>query len=203
MKPLHVRRRTLASLLPWLWFAWVGGLLFVVWWIARSAVWSPASASADAAVAPGQGDLELVPAAVARFGAFVVESGGGQVTRDREHIAEGIERLADALMDVTTHGSREEVSLQQRIDELGTMAAMLRTEHLGRVRTRVARHAFVVAAEVMGTLQAMRYPHLRQATAEAREAALSVRTDRPLVAQGDEVQLFFERAHDVVRAMAW
>ena len=199
MKQQPVRPRPLVSLLPWLWLAWVAALLVLLWKIASSPVWSPASATADA----GQRDLQLVPTAVARFGTFVVEGGGGQVTRDRDHVAEGIERLAGALMDVTRHGNGEDVRLHQRIDELGTMAAMLREEHLRRVQARVARHAFVVAAEVMATLQAERYPHLDRATAEAREAARGVRTDRSLVAQGDEVQRFFERAHDVVRAMMW
>ncbi len=203
MKRSRVRRRSLASLLPWLWLVWVAALLALLWKIARSPVWSPASATAEAAFAGGQGDLELVPTAVTRFGAFVVEGGSGRMTRDRDHVAEGIERLAESLMDITTHGNSDGVRLHQRIDELGTMAAMLREEHLRRVQARIARHAFVVAAEVMVTLQAAHYPHLDRATAEAREAALSVRTDRSLVAQGDEVQRFFERAHDVVRAMMW
>lgn len=201
MKQSPVRRRSLASLLPWLWLVWVAALLILLWKVVSSPVWSPASASADAPFPGGQGDLELVPTAVARFGAFVVEGGGGQVTRDRDHVAEGIDRLAEALMDIAIHGKSEDVRLRQRIDELGTMAAMLRDESLTRVQARVARHAFVVAAEVMGTLQAERYPHLDRATGEARVAALAIRTDRSFVAQGDEVQRFFERAHDVVRAM--
>lgn len=64
------------------------------------------------------------------------------------------------------------------------------------------RAAFISAAAVVTTVQRRKYPHLEHATAKLRDAARSIRLNRPLRQQSAEVEAFFERASDAVQGMA-
>jgi hypothetical protein len=137
-----------------------------------------------------------------QLGFFVAERGAeGHIYLDRGDIADGVLRLAAALHDVAGHENLEGSRLRDQIDEVGAAAALLRDDRLRDRHAFIARSAFAAAAGAIAAIQSSRYPELDRATAEAREAALSIRADRPLLAQTASVQRFFERSYDVLRAM--
>jgi hypothetical protein len=63
------------------------------------------------------------------------------------------------------------------------------------------RGAFMSAAAMVTTVQRGKYPHLEHATARLRDAARSIRLNRPLRQQSAEVEAFFQRASDAVQGM--
>jgi hypothetical protein len=152
--------------------------------------------------ASGSDGMRVVHSAVMHLGFFVVERGAeGHANLDRGDIADGVIRLAAALHDVAGHEGVEGSRLRDQIDEVEAAAALLRDGRLRDRHAMIARNAFARAAGVIAAVQSSRYPHLDRATAEAREAALRIRSGPPLLEQTEAVQLFFERSYDVLRAM--
>ena len=68
-------------------------------------------------------------------------------------------------------------------------------------RAMPTRAAFIAAAEIVTVVQRKNYPHLEQATARLRDAARSIRLNRPLREQSAEIESFFQRASDAVQGM--
>jgi hypothetical protein len=197
MRPFHVRRDRLAAFLPWLWLAWVVVLLVLLWMVTTTT-----TATLGTPSIAGAGGSSPAHSAVAEFGLFVVERGAaGHGTLERDDIAEGIGKLSAALLDVAGHEGADGTRLRQRIDEVTAAAALLRNTRLHAEHTRIAQNAFARAAEVIAIVQTQRYPHLDRAADETRHAARSIRPDRPLLSQTEGVQRFFERSHDILRAM--
>ena len=198
MKAWHVRRDRLPRLLPWLGLVWVIVLLALLWMVS-----TPTSATSEAPTTASDSDgVRRVHLAVMELGFFVVERGAeGHTNLDRGDIADGVVRLAAALREVAGHENLHGARLRDQIDEVGAAAALLRDGKLRHRLAFIARGAFAAAAAVIAAIQSSRYPDLDRATAEARQAALTIRPDAPLLAQTEAVQRFFERSYDVLRAM--
>jgi hypothetical protein len=184
--------------LPWLWLAWVVVLLALLWMVTTS----PDGTSGTPPIARDSSRPPGTYLAITELAFFVVERGAerhGQL--DREDIADGIARLAAALHDLAAHENIQASRLRDQIDEIAAAAALLRDDRLRERHAFVARSAFAAAAGVIDAIQSSRYPDLDRAAAEAREAALTIRADQPLLAQTAAVQRFFERSYDVLRAI--
>ena len=147
----------------------------------------------------------MVVATLNDLGAFVLAPARGELPRfDRRRTAVGLRRLAAALDAVTLRSAPD-------TDYFGAVPAGLRaasnlldgtTKTGGRSHmARIARDSFVMAADCVSRLQQYRYAHLQGAAEEMKEAATAVRPDRPLLVQDEEIQRFFQRAYDVLRAM--
>jgi hypothetical protein len=139
------------------------------------------------------------------LGAFVLAPVRGESPRfDRRRTAVGLRRLAAALDAVTLRSAPD-------TGDFGAVPAGLRAASNlldGTTKTgarsnmaSIARESFVMAADCVSRLQQYRYAHLQRAAEEMKEAAAAVRPDRPLLEQDEEVQRFFQRAYDVLRAM--
>jgi hypothetical protein len=139
------------------------------------------------------------------LGAFVLAPVRDESARfDRRHTAVGLRRLAAALDAVTLRSAPDTgdfgaipVALRDASDLLeGTKKTGARSN-----MASIARESFLMAADCVSRLQQYRYAHLQRAAEEMKEAATAVRPDRPLLDQDEEVQRFFQRAYDVLRAM--
>lgn len=147
----------------------------------------------------------MVVVTVNDLGAFVLAPVRHDSPRfDRRRTALGLRRLAGALDAVTLRSAPD-------TGDFGAIPAGLRdasnlldgtTKTGTRVNTaRIARDAFLMAADCVSRLQQDRYANLKRAAEEMKEAAAAVRPDRPLLDQDEEIQRFFQRAYDVLRAM--
>lgn len=203
MRPIRLWRRPFSSWLPWLWLVW-GIVLLVLLWMTSDTGGSPQDKlSSGRRSASGDDRMSIAPAMLSEFGAFVVERGAIRHSeRTTEFTAEGLRKLAAALTHVATGRTADTPRLRQQIDRVRAKAVLLGAEPPRAGEPRLATDAIAIAVEVMATIQRLRYPHLDRAMAEVREAALRIRPDQPLPGQADAVQRFFERSHDVLRAMA-
>lgn len=193
-------RKRLAAWLPWLWIAWVVVLLVLVWMAFHTG--APTAAPSTDRTLANERRMPMAHAPLAEFGAFVVErSGVLHSDQSPASIADGIQKLTTVLIELALHENAYGGDLWNRIDQLAVDAQSLHDDRLRARHARLARNAFTTAADVMATIQKARYPHLDRAMAEARAAALSIRRDRPLLDQTDAAQRFFERSHDLLRAM--
>ena len=145
----------------------------------------------------------LVVLAVNDFGAFVAAQSGARDERlEPANAAEGIRHLADVLdalllrvpPDSTDYG-RTSAALREDADLLLRAAAPAG-------EARIARGAFMLAADAVSAIQRDHYGHLERASAETTDAAHAIRVDTSLTTQRHAVQHFFERAYDVLRAMS-
>jgi hypothetical protein len=147
----------------------------------------------------------MVVVALNDFGAFVLAPVRQESPRfDRKRTALGLRRLAAALDAVTLRSAPDTgdfgaipVGLRDASDLLdGTKRTGARSN-----MASIARESFLMAADCVSRLQQHRYAHLQRAAEEMKEAAAAVRPDRPLLDQDEEIQRFFQRAYDVLRAM--
>jgi hypothetical protein len=195
-------QKWLAAWLPWLWVVWVIVLLVLVWRAFVTTGTPNAAPSTDRTLTNDEGSMPMTRAPLAEFGSFVVER--SEVLHSDQSpasIADGIRKLTTVLIELALHENADGGGLWNRIDQLAVEAQLLHDDRLRSRHPRIARDAFTAAADVMATIQKAGYPHLGRAMAEARAAALSIRRDRPLLDQTDAVQRFFERSHDLLRAM--
>lgn len=136
------------------------------------------------------------------FGAFIVARNADRSARlDHARTADGLRRLATALDAVLLRVAADTVDSGVVPAALRDDAELLRAARPPQ-RAAIARDAFVRVSDAMAELQRHQYAHLERAVAEVSEAAGAVRADTTLVAQRELVLRFFERAYDVLRAMA-
>jgi hypothetical protein len=149
------------------------------------------------------GDRQMMRVPLAEFAAYVVERGEGRPPdANYANIADGIDKLTAVLIDLVSHQNVDSRHVWDRIDQLAVNAELLQDSPFRARRARVAREAFTAATDVMAAIQAWQYPHLDRAMGEVRDAARNIRLDQPLHEQTDTVQRFFERSHDLLRAMS-
>ena len=194
---------------------WIIGLLvlaLLAWWLLSMrgtgndndvvAETSP-GAIADSLPPTGAGNLAAMPAAVSEFLRFSEEPRPAQAA-DSTHSyeAEGLRRLAAALDELADRDTIDGVSLDIRIAALRERADALQrnwrsTAHAGHTRT-----AFDSAAVLIESMQQRRFPNLGSASARVRQAVDGVKPDGLLLEQTAQVEQFFDRAAEAVRAMA-
>lgn len=116
--------------------------------------------------------------------------------------AEGIRLLAAAIEAVAVRDTAVAAKVRPRLDVLRAQADSAQRDSLPAERARRAGEAFVLASELLQTLQEGTPPALTDRAAEARQAAAAVRSDQPLSEQTDAVRRFFDRAAAALRGMA-
>lgn len=162
--------------------------------------------SARATVPPADSlrATEPLPGApVASFAAFVAERGdGAESIRDHAYAAHGLRKLADALDAVAARDTTTVRDARVQSATLRILVDSLERYPEARNRSDVVRRAFVGTARTLTTLERSHYPHLERAAEEVRVAAWAMTAGRPLEEQGAAVDRFFDRASDLMRAMA-
>jgi hypothetical protein len=140
--------------------------------------------------------------AIDAYAAFAIQNGiAGEDAREARFAAEGIRRLAAALEEA----ARIEAPPIGRLPVADTLRAQAKLlEHVApqKGRAQLVGDAFRSAAQELASMQRRRYPHLGVIVAEVRAAALAVRADRSLATQIREMEAFFDRSSDALRAMA-
>lgn len=145
---------------------------------------------------------EPVVHAVNAFAAFTLEQAAARGNEFNDSYAtEGLRLLAavvDALMlrdSLVRDGDASTPSqMRAEADRLERAAGLTSP-------AMPTRAAFIAAAEIVTVVQRKNYPHLEQATARLRDAARSIRLNRPLREQSAEIESFFQRASDAVQGM--
>jgi hypothetical protein len=140
--------------------------------------------------------------AVTRFAAFATEPVAAGGAWEQGRTVEGIRRMADVLGEIIVRDLDASPELAARPAALRELADALEGGTSEVRRARVARAAFVSAANAMTSVQQRHYPHLDRAAFQVRWAARRVSARRPLASQGVAVQRFFDRASDALLAMA-
>jgi hypothetical protein len=145
---------------------------------------------------------EPVVHAVNAFAAFTLEQSAarGHDFNDT-YVTEGLRLLAavvDALMlrDSLVRDGDDSTPSQMRAEADRLERAAVLTSPVMPTRA-----AFIAAAEIVTQVQRKNYPHLERATARLRDAARSIRLNRPLREQSVEIESFFQRASDAVQGM--
>lgn len=132
-----------------------------------------------------------------------------------QYAASGLRLLATEIEGLAARDSvrgwvRDSVRDSAAVGGMSTRLAVLRAraDSMQRAaeplaRARLASEAFVLAADLLQTLQdGLAQPALTDRASEARQAAAAVRSDQPLATQADAVRRFFERSAAAVRGLA-
>ena len=161
---------------------------------------TPAATPAPSAAAPVDTALPAAVSAFLRHVEAYRTPDSAQVTANAT--AEGLRLLAAAIEATAARDSASAATLRPRLDVLRARADSTQRDSVPAERARLAGEAFVLASDLLQTLQERTPPALTDRAAEARQAAAAVRTDQPLSAQADAVRRFFERAAAALRGMA-
>lgn len=194
----------------WVWGVLALLLLLVVgWWAtgrddARLTAVDAAAPDSAVVIANAAGDVgrEDATAAVTRFLSFA-DSGSARASAgiDHAYTAEGVRRLAGAIAALSLRDSIAGTSEAKQVDALETLAGRLQVDPTALTHADVFRAAATSSAQLLTHVQERRFPMLGGEVGALREAAEAIAKDRPLLDQRAEVDVFFNRAARVVRAM--
>ena len=156
-------------------------------------------------VAPPAPAVDSAPLALTAVDAFIrhVESQRepDSVGIARGYAAEGLRLLASGIEELAARDTAGTMTLAPRLATLRARADSLQREPDSLARARLSSEAFVLAGDLLQTLQEGAPPALTDRAAEARQAAAAVRPDQPLLAQEPAVRRFFERAAAALRGL--
>jgi hypothetical protein len=127
------------------------------------------------------------------------DPGSGGVARG--YAAEGLRLLASGIEELAARDTASATDLAPRLATLRARADSLQREPDSLARARVSSEAFVLASDLLQTLQEGAPPALTDRAAEARQAAAAIRPDQPLLTQEPAVRRFFERAAAALRGL--
>jgi hypothetical protein len=164
----------------------------------------------------GEADLPSTPAPdpatlppVARFVAFVearaADRGSDRdAARDHDYAADGLRHLADALDAIGARADADSAATRARIRgiTLRLLADSLEFHPTAPGHAHAVRNAFLGTADALGAIQRREFPALAHAAEELRVAAWAITAGRPLREQGTAIDRFFDRASELLRAMA-
>jgi hypothetical protein len=119
----------------------------------------------------------------------------------RGYAAEGLRLLASGIEELAARDTTGATSLGPRLATLRARADSLQREPDSLARARLSSEAFVLASDLLQTLQEGAPPALTDRAAEARQAAAAIRPDQPLPTQEPAVRRFFERAAAALRGL--
>ncbi|MGZ8378113.1 MAG: hypothetical protein ACXWZS_03515 [Gemmatirosa sp.] len=118
------------------------------------------------------------------------------------YAAEGVRLLASGIEALAARDTASAASVSPRLTVLRARADSMQREAEPLTRARLASEAFVLAGDLLQTLQeGLAQPALTDRAAEARQAAAAIRSDQPLATQADAVRRFFERSAAAVRGL--
>jgi hypothetical protein len=159
--------------------------------------------TADTAV-PGAADsVGATPSAVTEFLRLVeTQRVTDSASVTPEATAAALRLLAAAVEALAARDSAIATATRPRLDALRARADSIPRDSLPVERARRAGEAFVLASDVLQTLQERTPPALTDREAEARQAAAAIRSDQALAAQAGAVRRFFERAAAALRGIA-
>lgn len=172
---------------------------------AGTVVDSAAAAAAAARAREAAARRDAASRAVNDYLAFVERNRARDVP-DSSHAytASGIRLVTDALAALAAIDTISARSVKSQVVWLRARADTLYGDWRSRrdaEPTRQARDVFIGVAVVVQSLHERRFPEIATQAMAVTEAALAVRADLPLLEQRAEVQRFFDRAADAVRAM--
>ncbi|MGH7710333.1 MAG: hypothetical protein ACREOG_03565, partial [Gemmatimonadaceae bacterium] len=155
------------------------------------------------AVAPNAPtNVDAVTRAVNAFAAFTLEESATRGTEfNVAYVSDGLRLFAtvvEAFMtrDSLVRGTHAAAPRRMRAEA----ERLVGGRGAGRPTTATLA-AFISAAEAVAVVQRRKFPHLEQAISGLRDAARSIRPNRPLPEQRAEVEAFFLRASDAVQGM--
>ena len=119
----------------------------------------------------------------------------------RGYAAEGLRLLASGIEELAARDTTGATTLGPRLATLRARADSLQREPDSLARARLSSEAFVLASDLLQTLQEGAPPALTDRAAEARQAAAAIRPDQPLLTQEPAVRRFFERAAAALRGL--
>jgi hypothetical protein len=119
----------------------------------------------------------------------------------RGYAAQGLRLLASGIEELAARDAAGATTLGPRLATLRARADSLQREPDSLARARLSSEAFVLAGDLLQTLQEGAPPALTDRAAEARQAAAAIRPDQPLLAQAPAVRRFFERAAAALRGL--
>ncbi len=152
--------------------------------------------------APSVDSAASAPTAVDAFIRHVeAQRGPDSVGVARGYAAEGLRLLASGIEELAARDTAGATTLEPRLATLRARADSLQREPDSLARARLSSEAFVLASDLLQTLQEGAPPALTDRAAEARQAAAAVRPDQPLLAQEPAVRRFFERAAAALRGL--
>ena len=206
MAEIHIERHERSI---WPWVLGLVALALLAWWLLSMRNTGDANdlamETAGGAVVdslPGTG-AAATPAAVNEFLTYIEDNGAARdADSTHNYEAEGMRRLAAALDELADRDTVGGVSLDARITALRNRADALQRNWRSTEHARYTREAFDSAAALVEGMQQQRFTNIANEAAQLRQAASAVTPDRLLLQQTAEVQQFFQRAADAVRAMA-
>jgi hypothetical protein len=119
----------------------------------------------------------------------------------RDHAVEGLLLLASGIEELAARDTAVSARVATRLETLRARADSVQRAPEPLVRARIASESFVLAGDLLQTLQEGGPPALTDRAAEVRQAAVAIRADQPLSAQQDAVRRFFVRSAAALRGL--
>jgi len=189
----------------WLWVVLaLLALALLAWWFFgrrndNTAVGASDSTSVPAAVTVDRG-------AVDGFLSWVANSDTTNAAAasdlSHEYTATGVRQLAGAIGSIARGDSLGGSEVQEQVSALTTLADRLQTEPQSLKHADLVHAAFGSAAQLLLDVQQRSFPNARAQVDSVRQAADAMSKERPLLTQRAEVNRYFARAADAVRAMS-
>jgi hypothetical protein len=120
---------------------------------------------------------------------------------NRTVVQEGITKLSDALMAVSTEQTQGQDTWGGEIEQIKSEAGKLQDENLGEQHSTVIRSAFSSAANVIQNIQNQYYPGLEDDASDVMDAAQEIEAQELASEQKSEIHSFFEKSADILKKM--
>jgi len=124
------------------------------------------------------------------------------MTLDHAFTSAGIRHLADALGAVASQYNPSDANVTSDLERLRQYAEKLQEDHRSTEHADLIRKAFMMASDLMNSMQQQIKPHLGDEVAEVRQAAEAINPDQPALKQKTEVETFFRKAGSLLEGLA-
>lgn len=205
MAEIEVQRKR-PPLWPWL-LGTLAVVLVIAFIVGTRTEPEPVVTESPAPVVPPSGTTGTPVARSAEVTAFLAFSEDPvrpTPSPSHEYTADGIRRLRAALETIIQHQSGMAEAVRDELAAFRASADQIQEDPSATNHAERVREAFTTAASLMSRLGNERWSgdtELEQSIAQVRAAAERVEGDRPLLAQIDAVESFFDHAAEVLRRM--
>ena len=121
---------------------------------------------------------------------------------DHAYTSVGIRRLADAIGAVMEQHNISNLKVTGDLDKLRNYADRLQKDHSSTDHADIIREVFVLASDVMDSIEEQISPRLNSDMDEVHRAAEAIDPGKLALQQKAEVETFFDKAGSVLEVMA-
>jgi hypothetical protein len=158
---------------------------------------------AEETVAPVTNGTTQVPEQISEYVAYVQQADPSEeMGIHHEYTAEGLRKLASALDALVSETNTENVEITDQKNRIEEAANYIQQEPYAGTHADTIKAAFVVAAQVISTVQRQNFPNLSTEAQNLSSTARNIDPQTLTLEQKEGVQEFFDQSASTLDAMA-